>query len=79
MCDAMVWQKEELWLFYQWNSWFIADKLVPQDPSNPEEDPWENVVAYARIAGLEWQEKQVPGGQVFLPCNSQSQLRATAS
>ena len=60
-------------------SWFIADKLVPQDPSNPEEDPWENVVAYARIAGLEWQEKQVPGGQVFLPWNSQSQLRATAS
>ena len=51
-------------------SWFVANKLVPQDPSNPQEDPWEDVVVFARIAGLEYQDKQVPGGKVFLPWNS---------
>ena len=73
MCDAMVWQKGELWLFYheRWTSWFVADKLVPQDPSNPQEDPWEQVEAYARVAGYEYQGKCVPGGPVFLPWNSQ--------
>ena len=44
---------------------------MPQDPSNPQQDPWEQVEAYARIAGMTYQEKQVSGGHVFLPWNSQ--------
>ena len=73
MCDAMVWQKGELWLFYheRWTSWFVADKLVAEDPSNPQEDAWEQVEAYARVAGYEYQGKHVAGGQVFLAWNSQ--------
>lgn len=76
MCDAMVWQKGDLFLFYyeRWNVCFIAHRLVPQDLTNPGEDPWEQVTAHAGISGITYQQKHVPCGQVHIPWNAQSEI-----
>ena len=68
-----MWQKGDLFLFYhdKWNTWFVADTLVPQEPATPGEDPWEHATCYARISGITYQGEPVPGGDVHIPWGAQ--------
>ena len=72
-CGGLVWQKGDLFLFYHdmWNTWFVADTLVPQEPASSGQDPWEHATCYARISGITYQGEPVPGGDVHLPWQSQ--------
>ena len=72
-CGGLVWQKGDLFLFYhdRWNTWFVADTLVPQEPAVSGQDPWEHATCYARISGITYQGEPVPGGDVHIPWASQ--------
>ena len=71
-----MWQKGDLFLFYhsQWNTWFVADQVVPQEPRAMGEDPWASASCLARISGIEFNGEPVPGGDVYIPWFSNKPL-----